>query len=287
MTSLDFAAMMREERRRRQEAAQAAAAPQRPLLADRQRLNLEAFRIGKLQEVEDCFYVPEFLSVEEATALQEGAMALGGSSWSSLPGRRLLNLGGVPHSSGMFVEPLPRFAAALASALAQAGAFEEVPDQFLINEYFEAQGIDPHRDGPLYRPKAAIVSLGSPAMLDFFTAVGPAPGDRKIAEPVSEGMLLRRVASVVLEPRSLLIFSGAAYTKLFHGISSGAEMEEMNNLCINRERVSVGNSWRRGNRISFTVRKAALVSERPATAEGEAEARRRHSHWLRSVADKR
>lgn len=298
MTSIDFAALVREELHRHEKAQ---SEPLPALLAERRALDLEAHRVGADAGLADCFYIPNFLSVEEASSLQTLAQQAGtaapadalgaGPSWTSLPGRRLLNLGGVPHASGMFIEPLPHFAAALGEALVQAGVFEHSsrPDQFLINEYFGSQGIDAHRDGPLYRPKAAIVSLGSPAKLDFFDSVGPAPSDRgSLIEGtvVSEGKLLRRVASVVLEPNSLLLFSGHAYTDLWHGICSNVEQEEMDDLCVNRERMPPEAAWRRGHRISFTVRKAARVAERPATAEGEAEAKRRHAHWMRAVADK-
>lgn len=298
MTSIDFAALLREERRKREKAR---SAPPAALLAERQALDLEAHRVGADVGLRDCFYVPNFLSAEEASSLQAAAQQAGtgaeagslgvGPSWASLPGRRLLNLGGVPNASGMFVEPLPHFAAALADGLVQAGVFEpdSRPDQFLINEYFESQGIDAHRDGPLYRPQAAIVSLGSPAVLDFFEAAGPAPEDTGSlggGAVTSEGRLLQRRASVALEPNSLLLFSGHAYADLWHGISSNTECEDIDDLCVNRGALQVEAPWRRGYRISFTVRKAAVVAERPATAEGEAEARRRHAHWLRAVADK-
>jgi len=300
MTSIDFAALMREERQKREIAT---ASPLPPLLAPRLPIELEMHRVGAEIGLSDCFYLPNFLSNEEAQSLKAAALQADGevgSRWASLPGRRLLNLGGVPHASGMFAEPLPHFAQVLSQALCESGVFEAdaEPDQFLINEYFEEQGIDAHRDGPLYQPKAAIISIGTPVVLDFFRASdatirGSSPegsrasGSGNNPTLVSEGRTLQRFASVALEDRSLLMFCGEAYTDLWHGISSGSKHMELHELCINSDRVRLEPSWQRGYRISFTVRKAAHVVPKPATAEGDAEARRRHSHWMRAVADKR
>jgi len=287
---------MREERQKR-ECATASPLPQ--LLAPRSLIELEMYRVGAEIGLSECFYVPNFLNDEEARFLKAAALQADGevgSHWASLPGRRLLNLGGVPHASGMFPEPLPHFAQTLSRVLCDSGVFEtgSEPDQFLINEYFEAQGIDLHRDGPLYQPKAAIVSIGTPVVLDFFrVSDGSSPegsragGSSNHPAAVSEGRALQHFASVALEDRSLLVFSGEAYTELWHGIASGSERMELHELCINSDRVQLDQSWQRGYRLSFTVRKAAHVVPKPATAEGDAEARRRHAHWMRAVADKR
>ncbi|CAK0826618.1 unnamed protein product, partial [Prorocentrum cordatum] len=214
MTSLDFSALLREERARRREQARAEAAAAEARegaewapLAERVPLELEGHRVGAELGLESCFYVPDFLSEEEASALEARALRPGaehaaghrpGAGWTSLPGRRLLCLGGVPSSAGMFAEPLPPFAAELVQALAQAEVFGAgaVPDQLLVNEYAPGQGIDPHQDGPLYEPMAAIVSLGGPALLDFFARdnlADDAPCDTA-ALTVSGGIRVRRVA---------------------------------------------------------------------------------------------
>lgn len=78
------------------------------------------------------------------------------------------------------------------------------PNQCLLNQYFSGKGISPHRDGELYRPCAAVISLLSPALLRFYRRL-------ETSEMVSAG-------SVFLEPRSLLVFRDAAYTDLYHGI---------------------------------------------------------------------
>lgn len=40
----------------------------------------------------------------------------------------------------------------------------------LVNEYLPGQGIMPHQDGPAYFPVVAIISLGSPAVMRFFSS---------------------------------------------------------------------------------------------------------------------
>ncbi|CAN0496491.1 unnamed protein product, partial [Discosporangium mesarthrocarpum] len=39
------------------------------------------------------------------------------------------------------------------------------PNHVLLNEYSGGQGISPHKDGPLYDGRVAILSLGRPARL--------------------------------------------------------------------------------------------------------------------------
>jgi len=83
-----------------------------------------------------------------------------------------------------------------------------------VNEYNPGQGIMAHEDGPLYFPLVAILSLGSSAVIrftkrrDFGASAGEGahdPGDSQV--------------SLVLRPRSLLLFSGAAYTGEYRGLT--------------------------------------------------------------------
>ena len=60
----------------------------------------------------------------------------------------------------------------------------------------------PHFDGPMYRPKVVVLSLGGPAIINFKDSYG------------SED----QVASVLLEDQSVHIFEGDAYEKYLHGI---------------------------------------------------------------------
>lgn len=108
--------------------------------------------------------------------------------------------------SGTILEPLPEYVDKLASYLLSAGVFEQKPNQALVNEYDAGSGIDFHHDGPNFEPTAAIVSLLSPAVIHF-------------SSPEAD----RIVHSVLLEPNSLLVFKGSAYTALKHGILAQKE----------------------------------------------------------------
>lgn len=103
----------------------------------------------------------------------------------------------------------------------------------------------PHQDGPLYHPGVAILSLGSPAVLRFWRKQEEGAGIAAVMPnkacacctgsllsplnpepchlPALHGGLggtggLPPVASVLLMPRSLLLFSDEAYEDCLHGI---------------------------------------------------------------------
>ena len=71
-----------------------------------------------------------------------------------------------------------------------------------MNVYPPGVGIMPHFDGPMYRSKVVVLSLGGPAIINFRTDYG------------SED----QVASILLEDQSVHIFEGDAYEKYLHGI---------------------------------------------------------------------
>lgn len=68
--------------------------------------------------------------------------------------------------------------------------------------------MQPHQDGPAYFPVVAILSLGSPVVMDF------TPHSRFMETSIEEDKWLdnHRPFSVLLMPRSLLIFKDTAYT---------------------------------------------------------------------------
>jgi hypothetical protein len=68
----------------------------------------------------------------------------------------------------------------------------------------------PHTDGPLYHPAVAILSLGAPAVIRFWRR----PEEGGAVQPGSQAP----EASLLLMPRSLLLFSGEAYSDCLHGI---------------------------------------------------------------------
>lgn len=192
---------------------------------------------------------PEFVSEAEAGALLR---ALEGRRWAQAKGRRIQELGGrivkdtlLPAAAG-----LPAAVAALCRKVeARFGAAEGEGrihlNHVLVNRYEPGAGILPHEDGPIYRPEAYILSLGGPAVLRFHAF---AEGARRL------------VASVVLQPRSLLAFAEEAYVSHLHGIDFAAE-DELDASVLNRPAgLEEGALLPRGAvRTSFTLREVVKV----------------------------
>ena len=76
------------------------------------------------------------------------------------------------------------------------------PNHVLLNEYQPGQGIDAHKDGPLYAPHVAILSLGSHATFQF----------------VEDTTARSPLASLLLPPRGVLVFTGDAYEHALHTV---------------------------------------------------------------------
>jgi alkylated DNA repair protein alkB family protein 6 len=175
----------------------------------------------------------------------------------------------------MIEQPLPPFIGELCDALVDAGIFgpgaNERPNHCLLNEYTVGQGIAPHMDGPRYLPRAAILSVGSPATLRFLRRG-------------SDGQLCT-IQSVCLMPRSLLVFTGTAYTDLYHGIDS-QPTDLVEKDCINARACGLvqGETIQRGKRWSLTIRRAKTDGRSaPESVEGRAELMRRRMQWIDAV----
>lgn len=181
----------------------------------------EAQRVGNIATVH---YVADWISVAAAEALLQQLPA-DDPGWTPLTNRRLLNCGGIPHPSGMYAEALPAWCDTVSERLVTTGAFgaSAPPNQVLLNEYDvtadgSGGGIAPHNDGPLFDANVAILTLGTPALLHFW--------ERHPADPGANGWGSVEgrdpVCSVLLEPRSLLVFSDLAYTVSTHHVCCAA-----------------------------------------------------------------
>jgi alkylated DNA repair protein alkB family protein 6 len=224
-------------------------------------------------------YCADLLTPPEAAALTALIDALPPAQWAALPRRRLLNLGGVPHPSGTWAEPLPPgLLGVLSPRLAALGVFSaaEPAQQVLLNEYLRGAGIGAHRDGPLFQPRVAIVSLGGDAVLRFARERGGAP-----------------CASVALRANSLVVFEGEAYSALHHYIEDAAA-DAVDGTVLNAAAagVAVGAVLQRPpRRLSLTLRRLARVERWLAAGEVlpedalEEQARRR-AWWLQSISEK-
>eukprot|EP00668_Euglena_longa_P004408 GGOE01005163.1.p2 GENE.GGOE01005163.1~~GGOE01005163.1.p2 ORF type:complete len:158 (+),score=43.37 GGOE01005163.1:408-881(+) len=146
--------------------------------------------------------------------------------------------------------PMPQWLAAVCATLAEAGVFDEEhpPNHVLINEYSIGQGIMPHSDGPRYWPCVAILSLASTVLMHFRPRLSTAELGVKSPHPC---------ASLVLRPRSLLVFAEDAFTTHLHGIDAvleeivGAVASVINLQAAGCEE---GDQIIRDRRVSLTVR---------------------------------
>ena len=114
-------------------------------------------------------------------------------------------------------QPMPDWLRWLGERLHRDGIFKGVPERGLINEYHPGQGIGAHKDRDAERIKAvAIVSLGSPIMMDFTR-------------------MDHSTRTQYLYPRSLLIMRGEARDKWMHGII-GRKTDKVGGLVVPRQR---------------------------------------------------
>ena len=159
---------------------------------------------------------PDFITPAEEASLLASLDAKAG--WNDVAGRRVRSVGGSVDARGALVPaPLPGWAARLCDKLASDGVWPAdtpPPNHALVNAYGRGSGILPHEDGPSYHPAAAILSLCGWAVLRFYAK--PLDGS-----PVD--MAAPPCVSVAAPPRSLVVFSGHAYTHALHGIDAVQE----------------------------------------------------------------
>merc|ERR1740129_202195 len=161
----------------------------------------------------DAVYIRSFLPLRDQHSLLKCIEDVPGAVWKQLKRRRLLNFGGNP-SKDFVAEKLPLFCSQLIDARIKSYFPEEkIPNHILINEYQTNEGIMPHKDGPIYHPLVAIISLNTSLLLEFFQKV-PHSGSK---EPCK--------CCFFLESGSLILFSEDFYFNLFHGIREEEQFE--------------------------------------------------------------
>lgn len=116
-------------------------------------------------------YLPAFVSLAEQQPLVE---AIDVQPWSLELKRRVKHHGyRYDYKSrrverSMFLGSLPGFVSDLLPRLQAVAAFEQVPDQLIVNEYLPGQGISAHVDcEPCFNNRIASVSLGSSCEIEF------------------------------------------------------------------------------------------------------------------------
>nr|GMD72813.1 alpha-ketoglutarate-dependent dioxygenase alkB homolog 6 [Ipomoea batatas] len=111
----------------------------------------------------------------------------------------------------------------------ETGLFPSAINHVLINEYLPDQGIMPHQDGPAYYPVVAILSLGSPVVMDFTLhpnlRSSTESSTNKIDDKVhEEGGTETNGVCLMPAPSYVLIFKDKAYAEYLHGIKD-SEMQ--------------------------------------------------------------
>ncbi|KAG5490650.1 hypothetical protein JKF63_00772 [Porcisia hertigi] len=153
------------------------------------------------------------------------------------------------------------------------------PNSVRIHEYQQGEGIGPHCDGPIYVPMVTVLSLASPCLMSFYPKQ-PLYESQPMNHyndtfKFTEGDIGKKVPlqSVVMEPRSLLIFTGEGYYHYPHGVSDKAEdvlVPEVVGEVVNRRFLRDPNvqSIPRKYRASITTRNLmARCSHQPARTE--------------------
>ncbi|XP_016579617.1 alpha-ketoglutarate-dependent dioxygenase alkB homolog 6 isoform X4 [Capsicum annuum] len=188
------------------------------------------FRVGSVPTV---FYIPDFITDSQHDQLLNTIYDAPISKWKSLKNRRLQNWGGVVHEKGLIAQDLPPWLTRITRRINEkSGLFPSSINHVLINEYLPNQGIMPHQDGPAYYPVVAILSLGSPVVIDFTPhpnlSIRVGTRENSVDDEISDQEAAVRNSceqldnfhpfSIILMPRSLLIFKDMVYSDYLHGI---------------------------------------------------------------------
>lgn len=180
----------------------------------------------------------------------------------------------------------------------------------------------PHKDGPLYDPRVAILSLGEKATLEFWetfedaeadcAASATAAADAELLEEPDQGRSnnstnqggkgagknntvvskdRKSLVSVECEHCSLVVFEGRAYRDFWHGIAATSSLRGDGEDDYDAEKIKRMGSHgkkKKKKRLSFTVRRvvrvvgADTVLEHP---EARSEMERKRRAFERSVAE--
>lgn len=192
------------------------------MLLRRMRVNVEG--------IEGLTYVPDYLSKAEEADLR---FLIDREAWSTELKRRVQHYGYRydyrRRQAGRYLGRLPGWLMALADRMRYDGLITTLPDQCAINEYLPGQGISPHIDSvPSFGDTVLSLSLGSSCVMEFSRP------DYNLKIPV------------LVQPRSLLVMTGAARYQWRHSIPA-RKTDHYDGMDYLRER-----------RLSITFRKMLL-----------------------------
>jgi alkylated DNA repair protein alkB family protein 6 len=191
---------------------------------------LENYRVDS--KYNSLYYISDIITKEYANFLLS-SVNKAQSRWIELKTRKLQLYGKLPLNQHQTVGPnydeiIPPWLSQLLEESAKTGIFSQeiYPNNVLINQYEADQGILHHTDGPSYHNRVAIFSLESACVMSFKPKLSPSQ-----IGILSDGDVL----SVVLQPRSLLIFSDDLYNHHMHGIYPNESVQTVGQRgdCVN------------------------------------------------------
>ncbi|KAF3783080.1 Alpha-ketoglutarate-dependent dioxygenase alkB-like protein 6 [Nymphaea thermarum] len=223
------------------------------------------------------FYIPDFVDGAEEFELLDHINNVPVSKWKTLRNRRLQNWGGIVHEKGLLPQELPPWLTKVTGKISGGtGLFPSPINHVLINEYLPDQGIMPHQDGSAYYPVVAILSLGSPVVLNFSPhqslietanipeGIGERTCDAEnfstadaVYGPMEVSCSQRKFGrhfSVIMMPRSLLIFKDNAYSDYLHGI-------EDSNVHQLDQAVNFLDAWKDLGQLSVSISESESAAE--------------------------
>ncbi|KAF1780755.1 Alpha-ketoglutarate-dependent dioxygenase alkB-like protein [Phytophthora cactorum] len=184
--------------------------------AERSKIDIEEFRRGPIPGV---YYIPNWVTQDEEAAILERVYAVPGDNdlWVKLKHRRLQMWGGEVKAP-FDPKPLPAWLKQISQTLVDAGILteEKKPNHALINGKFQWS----KDDGPAYFPLVSIISTGAECRVTFEPHRAVTSVDNEtVSQPAATSEIVQHF-DFQLERRSLLLFTGEAYTRYLHSIDN-------------------------------------------------------------------
>jgi alkylated DNA repair protein alkB homolog 6 len=249
---------------------------------DAAHIDLGKYAVGSIPGL---YYIPDYISAEEEAQMLAFIRSTPQELKSKLTKRTVQEWGctmcGECQKSFVSDANMPPWVQEVLDMQVYDGLFTPTtfPNSVRIHEYQQGEGIGPHCDGPIYVPMVTVLSLASSCLMSFYPRQGlyeSHPMDHyNDTFKFAEGEIGQQVPlqSVVLEPRSLLIFSGEGYYHYPHGVSDKAQDDLSSDLVgevVNRQflRDKEVQSIPRTFRASITTRNLMTrCSHQPERAE--------------------
>ncbi len=186
------------------------------------------------KSIKGLIYIPEYITKEEQILLWK---FVNSENWLDDLKRRVQHYGYKYNYKARFIDytmkigNLPEWVMPLATRLKNDGYMDVIPDQLIVNEYKQGQGIASHVDcEPCFGDTIISMSMGSTCIMDFI--------NKDTKEKIE----------VLLEPRSLVILKEDARYKWTHGIAG------------KKTDIFKGDKIERKTRISLTFRNVIVNS---------------------------